>query len=364
LTRPRSAAVCAVTGPPVSTTSSAICRGRRSSFADLLDEDPGVEADLRALVEEIQAQLPAGVASAAGHSVAAGRESLLTELDARLSAGDGRSPRTVCLCGLGGAGKTSLAVEYAYRHLAEVGVAWQLAAEDATVLAAGFGELAAQFGVRGLADVRDPVASVHVVPARFPVPGCCCSTTPRTWPVAAFLPPAGPGRVLITSQNPDWPGQAVDVPVLEPDVAAGFLISRTGDPDRTAARDLAGVLGGLPPALEQAAAYIRATRMTLAGYLSVFRGRAAALLARGQAAGHPATVASTSGLALSRLGDEAASAAGLRHWDDAGDVSVAPRASTLLTWSRCGCVMITAMTGSHHGACAVGQRSGPPPRWT
>ena len=67
------------------------------------------------------------------------------------------------LCGLGGAGKTSVAVEYAHRHLAEVGVAWQFATEDATVLAAGFGELAAQLGERGLADARDPVASVHAV---------------------------------------------------------------------------------------------------------------------------------------------------------------------------------------------------------
>jgi len=41
-------------------------------FADLLDEDPEVEADLRALVEEIVAQLPAGVVSAADHAVAAG----------------------------------------------------------------------------------------------------------------------------------------------------------------------------------------------------------------------------------------------------------------------------------------------------
>ena len=78
--------------------------------------------------------------------------------------------------------------------------------------------------------------------------------------MAAFLPPAGPGRVLITSQNPDWPGQAMDVPVLDPDVAAGFLISRTGDPDRQAARDLADELGGLPLALEQAAAYIAGHR--------------------------------------------------------------------------------------------------------
>jgi hypothetical protein len=43
-------------------------------FADLLDEDPGVEAELRVLVEEIQAQLPAGLVSAGDHAVAAGRD--------------------------------------------------------------------------------------------------------------------------------------------------------------------------------------------------------------------------------------------------------------------------------------------------
>ena len=74
--------------------------------------------------------------------------------------------------GLGGAGKTSVAVEYAYRHLAEVGVAWQFPAEDATVLAAGFGELAAQLGARDLADTRDPVASVHAVLAGSRRRGC------------------------------------------------------------------------------------------------------------------------------------------------------------------------------------------------
>ena len=174
----------------------------------------------------------------------AGREELLAELDARLAAGDGPGPRIVALCGLGGAGKTSVAVEYAYRHLAEVGVAWQFAAEDATVLAAGFGELAAQLGARGLADARDPVASVHAVLARFAAPWLLIFDNAADMAsVAAFLPPAGPGRVLITSQNPNWPGQALDVPVLDPDVAAGFLVSRTGDPDRQAARDLAGDAG-------------------------------------------------------------------------------------------------------------------------
>ena len=216
------------------------------------------------------------------------------------------------LCGLGGAGKTSVAVEYAYRHLAEVGVAWQFAAEDATVLAAGFGELAAQLGARGLADARDPVASVHAVLARFPAPWLLIFDNAADMAsVAAFLPPAGPGRVLITSQNPNWPGQALDVPVLDPDVAAGFLVSRTGDPDRQAARDLAGMLGGLPLALEQAAAYMQATGDTLAGYLALFRQRRPTLLARGEPAGYGKTVASTWALAFDRLQQTEPGAVGL-----------------------------------------------------
>ena len=51
----------------------------------------------------------------------AGRDELLAELEARLGGGDGAGPRVVALCGLGGAGKTSVAVEYAHRQLGEVG---------------------------------------------------------------------------------------------------------------------------------------------------------------------------------------------------------------------------------------------------
>ncbi len=52
----------------------AVARRWEGRFADLLDENPAVEADLRMLVEEISAQLPAGMVSAANHSVAAGQD--------------------------------------------------------------------------------------------------------------------------------------------------------------------------------------------------------------------------------------------------------------------------------------------------
>ena len=244
----------------------------------------------------------------------AGREGLLADLDARLAGRAGRpEPQLVALCGLGGAGKTSVAVEYAHRHLAEVGVCWQFPAEDPALLAAEFAVLAAQLGARELADARDPVASVHGVLARAEAGWLLVfDNAPDRASVEAFVPPAGPGRVLITTQNQHWPpGQALDVPVLDPEVAAHFLVNRTGGPDRAAARELAVELGGLPLALEQAAAYMQATGTTLAQYLPLFRARQADLLARGEAAGHPADVATTLGLALSQLADQAPAAAGL-----------------------------------------------------
>ncbi len=56
-------------------------------FADLLDEDPGVEAGLRAVVQEIAAQLPAGMVSAADHSVAAGRDMNISASGGGIAAG-------------------------------------------------------------------------------------------------------------------------------------------------------------------------------------------------------------------------------------------------------------------------------------
>jgi Tetratricopeptide repeat len=213
----------------------------------------------------------------------------------------------------GGAGKTSVAVEYAHRHLAEVGVAWQFPAEDRSVLAAGFRDLAAQLGVLGMADTREPVDSVHGVLAAYPQQWLLLfDNAPDRASVEAFLPPGGQGLVLITSRNQIWPpGHALDVPVLGLEVAAEFLLSRTGDPDREATREIAGELGGLPLALEQAAAYIQASADSLAGYLASFRQRSADLLARGEPAGYSQTVATTWQLAFENLQQTAPRAIGL-----------------------------------------------------
>ena len=241
----------------------------------------------------------------------AGREDQLIELHALLSSG--APPRTVVLCGLGGVGKTSVAAEYAHRHLTEVGIAWQVPAEDPAVLAADLAELAAQLGAREVADPRDPVQLVHAVLAAFPGEWLLVfDNAVDEASVRRFLPPAGRGRVLITSQSQHWPGmRALDVPVLDREVAAGFLVNRTADPDQAASLALADELGGLPLALEQAASYMQAAGITLGRYLALFRQRRSDLLDRGETPGHRGTVAATISLAVTRLHESAPAAVGL-----------------------------------------------------
>ena len=244
----------------------------------------------------------------------AGREGLLAELDARLAGGSRPGPGVVALVGLGGAGKTSVAVEYAHRHLGELGVVWQLTAEESAALAAGFAELAAQLGVRDGDGAGDPVARVHAVLARRADWLLVFDNVRRPDAVAGLVPPGGGGRVVLTSQYGYWPGgQALEVPVLDTATAAGFLLARTsatGAAEEAAAEELAAELGGLPLALEQAAAYMQATGRGLGEYLGLFRARRLELLGRGDPTGYDGRVTTTWALAFAELG-QASPAAGL-----------------------------------------------------
>ena len=237
----------------------------------------------------------------------AGREGLLAGLDSRLAGHQGPGPGVAVLSGMGGAGKTSVAVEYAYRQLDGLGVVWQLPAEEPAALAAGFGELAARLGAGAGPGAGDPVAQVHALLARRSDWLLLFDNVLHPAAVRGMVPPTGGGQVVITSQYAHWPGgQAVEVPMLDRATAAGFLLARTGAGREhgQAAAELAGELGGLPLALEQAAAYMQAAGRDVGEYLGLFRVRRDELLDRGEAVGYDKRVATTWALAFAELGQD------------------------------------------------------------
>jgi uncharacterized protein DUF4062/tetratricopeptide repeat protein len=268
------------------------------------------------------ARSPGGVAAGVAVRLAprpvflAGRDGLLAGLDTRLAGRGPAGPGIVVLCGLGGAGKTSVAVEYAHRQLAGCGVVWQMPAEEPAALAAGFGALAAQLGAGGGPAGGDPVALVHAALARRDDWLLVLDNVPGPAAVGGMVPPAGGGRVLITSQYGYWPGgQALEVPVLDAATAAAFLLARTaavGVAEEQAAAGLAGELGGLPLALEQAAGYMQASGRGIGDYLGLFRQRRAELLGRGEVPGYDKQVATTWALAFAALGQDGPAAGLLR----------------------------------------------------
>lgn len=76
-----------VEGQDLEQVRSALAVRWAGRLADLLEEHPDAEADLRALVQEIQAALPAGIVSAADHAVAAGRDMTISATSGGVAAG-------------------------------------------------------------------------------------------------------------------------------------------------------------------------------------------------------------------------------------------------------------------------------------
>src|SRR5262245_59929406 len=133
--------------------------------------------------------------------------------------------------GMGGVGKTSLAIEYAHRFRGlYAGVCW-CPAESRTGLLNAFANLAVSFGAAPTEETDVEKASEAVL-RRLPARRALCllvyDNVPTPDAIADLLPSAG-ARVLITSRFSDWSELAEEVAldVLPLEEAVALLENRT-----------------------------------------------------------------------------------------------------------------------------------------
>jgi hypothetical protein len=245
------------------------------------------------------------------------RDVLLAELHNRLDTPD-TTVRRVVLTGLGGVGKTSVAVEHAYRRQADYDLVWWVNGEHPASLLADLAALAGQLKLAPEAPVETQVAALRSWLERHKRWLLVLDNVDDPQAVVELLPRSASGQVVLTSRaGVGWEPLAsvLSVDVLSPGDAADLLLGRageTGPEAEAAATTLATILGGLPLALEQAGAYVASTgTVTLTGYAELFGTRALELLRRGQPLGYQHTVATTWSLTLQHLREAEAAAVDL-----------------------------------------------------
>jgi tetratricopeptide (TPR) repeat protein len=225
-----------------------------------------------------------------------GREKILAVLHAALVSNQPSNWKQA-LSGMGGVGKTQIAIEYAYRHKKDYQLVWWLRSDEPTTL---FGDFAALAGELNLPErnLRDQTAIIDAVKYWL---GhnfdwlLIFDNAQNPDDIQNLMPGYGGGHIIITSRNPNWQGIAghLTVKELERPESIVYLCNRTGQRDQEAANILAETLGDLPLALEQAAAYVNKTGRSLAEYQEILIKYSIKLFDREQPIDYPSTVATT-----------------------------------------------------------------------
>ena len=221
-----------------------------------------------------------------------GRDKLLADLRADL-----QLTPIKALTGLGGIGKTQLALEYSYHHQDDYDIVWWMHSELSSTLLDDYALMASTLKLPGwdtgdlnlLASATRSFLETH---SRWLL---VFDNAQGPEDIKPYLPHGGRGHVIITSRNPVWGSLARSMVVskFERSESVKFLCKRTGQEDKKAADELAEALGDLPLALEQAGAYMETTAKPLAEYLRAFQERELKMLAKGKPSDYPDTVAKT-----------------------------------------------------------------------
>jgi tetratricopeptide (TPR) repeat protein len=235
-----------------------------------------------------------------------GRQEFLDQLRQRLAAGGTTAVLPAALHGMGGIGKTQIAVEYIYRHLRDYDLIWWIQAAQPAQIRASLTELAQRLRLPGSAEANTAVPVVREA-LRIGQPFSRwllvfdSAEAPQT--VREFFPPNGPGEILITSRNPGWVGIArpLELEVFKRSESVELLRRRGPEIGDEEADQLGDKLGDLPLAIEQAAAWRAETGMPVREYLRLFDEKVAEILDTSAPADYEVSVAAAWNVSFDEL---------------------------------------------------------------
>ncbi|WP_280668882.1 MULTISPECIES: FxSxx-COOH system tetratricopeptide repeat protein [unclassified Kitasatospora] len=246
-----------------------------------------------------------------------GRTRTLEILHAKLAEGTTALlalPQT--LYGLGGVGKTQLALEYAHRYKSEYDLVWWIDAEQPETTVRSLGELARSLNLKVSDDLHQLAEAARDALRRgVPTARWLLIFDNADDPVAVRRHfPDGPGHILVSSRTQNWSALAdvLSVDVFDRAESIEHLCRRVRGLSRNDADQVADAVGDLPLAVAVASAWLDTTGMPAITYVNHLRGETTKVLAAGGApADYPTSVGATWRVSIARLREQSPAAARL-----------------------------------------------------
>jgi Tetratricopeptide repeat/NB-ARC domain len=238
-----------------------------------------------------------------------GRKEMLEALHNQLSTSTTTAVVPGALHGMGGIGKSQIAIEYVYRHSTEYDLIWWIPSEERQGIQNSLVELAQRLELPVERSVDTAVPAV--------LEALSIGEPYRRWllvfdnadqpeDVRRFWPRRGEGHILVTSRNSRWVevAQAVEVNVFQRVESRELLQRRNVGLANDDADRLAAALGDLPLAIEQAAAWRAETGMATNEYLQLLDDKRTELLDSRAPVDYDLTVMAVLDVSLDRVEKE------------------------------------------------------------
>ncbi|SNQ45760.1 putative ATP /GTP-binding protein [Frankia canadensis] len=229
-----------------------------------------------------------------------GRDELLARLHTSLMANN--LVAVTAMHGMGGVGKSQLAIEYAYRNLDDYSLVLWVDAEQTGLIAEKIAALADVVGLPKTGRAADTAAAVLAELGRRDRWLVILDNAESPAKLSPWIP-CGPGHVLITSRNPNWEALAstVSVEIFTRAESTSLLARRVPGSDQHTLENLAAELADLPLGLAQAASYMSTNGTAADNYLVKFRAQRDIMLRSGDDPLYARTVATAWSVSLEQL---------------------------------------------------------------